>query len=57
MPINKVLLFKGTFALAVTMAMNYSVSVGARLSVIVEHSSKQYSVMAQLVKDLADVVK
>lgn len=37
--------------------MNYSVSVGARLSVIVEHSSKQYSVMAQLVKDLADVVK
>lgn len=57
MPINKVLLFKGTFALVVTMAMNYSVSVGARLSVIVEHSSKQYSVMAQLVKDLADVVK
>lgn len=57
MSINKVLLFKGTFALAVTMAMNPSVSAGARLSVTVYRSSKQYSVTVQLVKDLADVVK
>lgn len=35
MSINNELLFKGPFALVVTMAMNHLVSAGARLNIIV----------------------
>ena len=57
MSVHKELLSKGTFALVVTMAMNHSVSAGARLSMSAQRSSKQGSAAVQLVKDSADVLK
>lgn len=55
--INKELLFQGPFALVVAMAMNGWVSAGARLSIIVQCSSKQLPVVVQSLKDPADGLK
>lgn len=55
--INKELLFQGPFALVIAMAMNGWVSAGARLSIIVQHSSKQLPVVVQSLKDSADGLK
>jgi len=55
--VNNGLWWKGTFAWVVAVAMDRWVSAGARLDVVAEPSSRQYSVVGQLVKDLADVRK